>query len=146
MDGFGEADGIRAQWSGLDGQGDGELWIEASEPASSILIVVPVRTGEHAVVVLAGDIDISTTEQVRVAAEQCLRERPQRLSIDVSGLQFCDCSGVRVLRGVLEKADAAGVEFRIVAPNAWIRRVFALADAEDLLSAADIPVFDDFPG
>jgi len=128
----------------MDGFGEvgGERWDEAPELVSPILRVVPVRTGEHAIVVLAGDVDTSTVELVRAVAEQCLQQRPQRLSIDLSSVQFCDCSGVRALRGVRADADAAGVEFRLIAPSAWIRRVFVLAEAEELLDVAVEPALE----
>ncbi len=108
--------------------------------SAPILVVVPVLAGRHAVVALTGDLDLSTADQVRAAAERCLTRRPERLSMDLSGLAFCDCSGIRVLRRTLDDADTSGVEFRLLAPSDWIRRVFTLADAADLLAAStDLP-------
>lgn len=104
-----------------------------------ILMVVPIKTARHAVVALTGDLDLSTAEKVQAAAERCLSARPQRLSMDLSGLEFCDCTGVRVLRGVLQDAQAAGADFRLLAPSDWILRVFSLANAADLLAASADP-------
>lgn len=109
---------------------------QTAEASAPILMVVPVLADRHAVVALTGDLDLSTADQVRAAAERCLTRRPERLSMDLSGLAFCDCSGIRVLRHMLDDADTSGVEFRLLAPSDWIRRVFTLADAADLLAAS----------
>jgi anti-sigma B factor antagonist len=129
-----ELDGSRTTL--LSGDGRQPRWPERQAP---ILVIVPIKTARHAVVALTGDLDLSTAEEVQAAAERCLSARPQRLSMDLSGLEFCDCTGVRVLRGVLKDAQAAGADFRLLAPSDWILRVFSLANAADLLAASTDP-------
>ena len=130
MAGFHEAEDTQARSARRDGQAP-------ESPLPPILTVVPTGDGEHAVLALKGDIDLSTVSEVGAAAARCLQEHPRRLSIDLSGLAFCDASGVRLLRSVLDDAVAAGTQCRLVAPSDWIRRVFALANAEDMLAAVD---------
>jgi anti-sigma B factor antagonist len=109
---------------------------ETDEMALPILRVAAMRVGVQAVVTLEGDIDMSTADTFRAAAADCLGERPARLSIDLSALTFCDCAGVRALQRARCEAAAGDVEFQILAPSGWVRRLFAMAGADDLLAAS----------
>lgn len=91
--------------------------------------------GEHTLIRLAGEIDVTTVEIVTAAASRCLQDHPASLDMDLRSVTFCDCAGVRGLRQVLRDGAAAGTLVRITAPGPQVRRVFTLAGAAGLLTA-----------
>jgi anti-anti-sigma factor len=97
------------------------------------------RDGGEVTLTLTGDIDVTTVEIVREAARRCRRESPALLSLDLRSVSFCDVAGVRALRWAQREAAGAGAEFRIIAPQPMVMRVFILTSALDLLSAAQDP-------
>jgi anti-anti-sigma factor len=94
------------------------------------------RTGAEAVLALAGEIDIATTDRIRAAVAESLREpRPTSLTVDLSGVTFCDCCGIEALEWALGRALRSRTRFRLHGASTRLRRTFALAQAEELLDA-----------
>jgi anti-anti-sigma factor len=100
-----------------------------------ILRTATLRLGTEAILVLAGELDLSSGEQVREAALDCLSEPPEYLSVDLSAIEFCDCAGLRVLEWVRLKAEAGGAGFRLLGAHPRTRRLLAIARADELLAA-----------
>ncbi|WP_445183493.1 STAS domain-containing protein [Pseudonocardia sp. Cha107L01] len=100
------------------------------------LRAVPTHFGGEAILALVGEIDTSNTNIVREAVDQCLARRPDVLLLDVSGLTYCGATGVRGLRWALRRTEADNVEFHLVAPPPWLRRVLTAVRAHDLLAAS----------
>jgi anti-anti-sigma factor len=84
---------------------------------------------------LAGNLDVTTDETVRDSATRCLRDQPDVLIVDLRELNFCDSTGVRVLRWVLRRAALVGATVCIIPPGDHLRRVLTLLGADDLLAA-----------
>lgn len=95
--------------------------------------VLPQR--EQIVVVLEGEIDLATVPLVRTAVEGCVGPLP--VALDLGGVGFCGCVGLRALRRAAEVAAAEGAGLRITAVSYEVRRLFELAAAEDLLSLCE---------
>lgn len=104
-----------------------------------VLQAIAAQADGRAVLTLAGEIDLTTTDLVRDAAARCLEQRPACLALDLGSLTFCDCAGVRTLQWTLRQATAAHAAFRLTTPRPQIRRVLTLTGADDLLAAADTP-------
>jgi anti-anti-sigma factor len=104
-------------------------------PGQPLLAAIPVQLAGHAILILVGEVDLGNAGSVREAASRCLRREPQSLSLDLSALTFCDVCGLRALRWVRAEAESRGVEFRITGADNGMRRLFALAQADDLLAA-----------
>lgn len=104
-----------------------------------VLQATPPQADGRAVLTLAGEIDLTTTDLLRDAAARCLEQRPACLALDLSSLTFCDCAGVRTLQWALRQATAAHAVFLLTAPRPQIRRVLTVTGADDLLAAADSP-------
>src|SRR5437660_1783298 len=103
-----------------------------------ILRVVPVRGASGAVITLAGEIDLSSADQVRAAVADCLREPPPTsLTLDLSAVTFCDCAGVRALEWARHRVRAAQVTFTLAGADARLRRTFTLAQADHLLKTCE---------
>ena len=57
-----------------------------------------VRPGDDGIIVtVSGEVDVGTEGPVRQALLRIMRERGVRLLLDVSGVSFMDCAGLRVL-------------------------------------------------
>lgn len=87
---------------------------------------------------LAGEIDFTTTSIMGTAVDQCLREMPAQMTVDLHAVTFCDCAGGRVLWHAQQQASAAGIRFRLCGLTPPLRRVLTLMQATGLLRAADL--------
>lgn len=88
-------------------------------------------------VVLHGELDLVTVEQLRLILDDALRHAPRRLVIDISDVPFVD---VLSLSTILATADAVrdqGGTAEVRGATRAVRRVCALLNADDVL-AADI--------
>lgn len=65
--------------------------------ASRHLVIVTERHGQRSVLRLLGELDLSTRDLLEDAISRALRHGPRMLVLDLSGLGFMDCSGLRVL-------------------------------------------------
>ena len=111
--------------------------VPGSAPTQPLLRVVPTHFGVQAILALVGEIDTSNAHTVREAVDHCLAQRPEALSLDLSGLTYCGASGARALRWALQRAEADTVKFHLVAPPPWLCRVLTAIGAHDLLAATD---------
>jgi anti-anti-sigma factor len=97
------------------------------------------RTGSDVVVTVSGEIDIATVDRIRSAVAESLREPlPASLTIDLSGVTFCDCCGIEALEWAHGRALRAQARFSLVGASTRLRRTFALARAGDLLDACSL--------
>jgi anti-sigma B factor antagonist len=89
------------------------------------------RTG--ATIVLEGEFDMTGTETFRAVTNEALAAGPRSITIDASGLEFIDSSGLLALMRAREAAGEAGVAFRVSDPSPALRRLVELAGIEGLL-------------
>lgn len=71
---------------------------------------------------VSGELDISSSDSVRPLVEEVLKQRPEQVVFDLSGLQFMDSSGIAVLLTVARSVPT--VELRNVPPI--MRRVIEM--------------------
>jgi anti-anti-sigma factor len=82
---------------------------------------------------LSGEIDLSVASRLGTRLEELRRSR-RRVRLDLSALEFLDCSGVGVILGALADARAEGWALEVdrqVSPLA--ARVIALAELDAAL-------------
>ena len=88
------------------------------------------------VLVLAGDLDLTTVAALTWDLEQALAGQPRRLVLDLDRVTFVDVAAARLLAGSTRSLPAAGPPvLRRASPEA--RRVLALTGLDSLC------VFDD---
>jgi anti-anti-sigma factor len=63
------------------------------------LVIVAEHHGRQSVLRLLGELDLCNKDLLRDAISDALEHGPQILVLDLSGLGFMDCSGLRVLVG-----------------------------------------------
>jgi anti-anti-sigma factor len=86
-----------------------------------------------AVVVVAGEIDLSTVSKLRQTLAHVIAAPRQEVVVDLAAVEFIDASGVGVLVGAAGEAGRAGVKFRLRAPSPSVERVLDLAHLDGAL-------------
>ncbi len=93
--------------------------------------VTVLPDGRAAFVQPHGELDLGTAPVL----EQALRhvEGYDGLVLDLRGLAFSDSSGVHLVVGTCERADARGCELRIVTGPPEVQRVFEITGLQERL-------------
>ncbi|GAA0806356.1 STAS domain-containing protein [Spirilliplanes yamanashiensis] len=76
------------------------------------------------VVTVRGDLDLDTAPALREAFDGALRRPRPRVVVDLSGLQFCDSTGLSAFVVGARHAAAQGGWVRLAAPSDWVRGLF----------------------
>ena len=84
------------------------------------------REGDCTIVTLSGEIDIAYAPALRERLLGLLRPGASRLVVDLSGVTFCDASGLAVLVGVARRAGLLRGFLRLAAPAPLMSTVLRL--------------------
>ena len=90
----------------------------------------------------AGELDLAGSHRLSIAVDELAENGFEDIVIDLRGLEFIDCAGVRVLLAQHAAAVRAGRRLSLIHGCAAIRRVFALTHTLDMLpfrSATGVP-------
>ncbi|MEW1914351.1 STAS domain-containing protein [Kitasatospora sp. NPDC085895] len=75
---------------------------------------------------VTGDLDYEQAPALRRHVEQLVLSPAQRLVIDLSGLEFCDSSGITALLAARRHAQTAGADLALAAVPANTLRILAV--------------------
>jgi anti-anti-sigma factor len=75
------------------------------------------RAPGHIVLAVHGELDIATTASLRDRIALLLEDATKPLIIDLSGVSFCDASGLAVLVGAQRRAKPRGITVALAAPR-----------------------------
>lgn len=103
-----------------------------TEPAAPISIVTT-----DAGLAVTGEIDAHTAPLI---ADAIAGAEPDRIVVDLSGVEFVDSSGLRVLIEAHQQRTGHGRSMVIVNPSVVVRRLFEIAGVDSYLDVADGPV------
>ncbi|MER7922700.1 ANTAR domain-containing protein [Streptomyces sp. NPDC096057] len=109
-------------------------------PASASLKIATRPAGTRIVVVVTGEIDIDTEQTVQTALRLALARSSDGLDLDLSGVGFCDCSGLNALLRVRLLALADGKTVAVRALSEEVDRVFTLTGTSSLFDPDRPPV------
>jgi anti-sigma B factor antagonist len=79
------------------------------------------RDGEHAVIAVTGELDISTRDMLIGAVQAALGAGATSVEIDLSGLRFCDSSGLTALVAAYRIAEADNCRAYVGGASAPVR-------------------------
>jgi anti-anti-sigma factor len=88
--------GLNPQLSSADGAKPTGQWYPMVYGMSPIQVIIDDST-PIAVATLHGELDMATIDPVREALYSLARTSPRGLILDLGGLTFCGCAGVRML-------------------------------------------------
>jgi anti-sigma B factor antagonist len=78
------------------------------------------------VVSVTGELDIATAEQAYIYISDVIDAWPTPVSVDLSGLTFCDASGLSALARIARHARAAGRQFRLTAVRPSLLKIMRI--------------------
>ena len=87
----------------------------------------------HTVLTVAGEIDLSTSDQLDAAVVEALAQETAHLTLDLSEVTFLDSSGLGVIVKALKRAKEATTVFDVVAVNDRVIKVFKLTGLDSVL-------------
>lgn len=100
------------------------------------------RAGTHALVLLSGELDISTVPKLYEQFAQLAHEGVSHVSIDLSRLTFVDSTGLSLLVTEHKRAKALGGELILFSPQPHVRRIIEVTGLEAVLTI--LPAKDDY--
>ena len=83
--------------------------------------------------IAAGELDLTTADRLERAIVEAERATPQRLTLDLAGVDFFDSTGLQILLDADVRARADGRELRVVAGRGEVARVLALTEVDERL-------------
>jgi anti-anti-sigma factor len=81
------------------------------------------RTHGHTVLAICGELDIATTAYLRDQIAIVLKDATTPVIIDLSGVSFCDASGLALLFGARRRARLRGLTVVLAAPRYGMKRL-----------------------
>ena len=102
----------------------------------SLLDIAVVTDEERVVVRLSGEADLSTGAELAAALDRAAALGSDDVLIDVTGVRFCDCSGLRALAAFGAELGQLGRACRLTGASQRLRRLLELAGFTDLLDEA----------
>ena len=86
------------------------------------------------VIRLSGEIDHHGAVGVRSEIDRMISERrPERLALELSGIDFMDSSGIGLIMGRYARMKAAGGELIVRYPSARVKKIFSMAGLERIV-------------
>lgn len=99
-------------------------------------------SGRVATVVVAGDLDLHTVPALREALLAGTKAQPEVLHVDLSGVEFCDSTGMSVLATAAKRMGVLGGRLVISGAQPLPHRVFALTGLSALAEVHPAEVGD----
>ena len=88
---------------------------------------------DHALVLLAGELDASTAGGLYEEFARLSREEVVHVALDLTALEFIDSTGISAIIAEHKRTASAGGELIILTPHRNVRRVFEVTGLMDVL-------------
>ncbi len=97
------------------------------------LTITTRQYGQTCVLHLVGDLDVTTTDQLRTAITSGLTHRPKRLVLDLTELEYTDCAGLsEMVRAHRALASGHGT-LRVTGCRSAVRRLMRVTGTDTIL-------------
>ncbi|MFC5748843.1 STAS domain-containing protein [Actinomadura rugatobispora] len=107
------------------------------------LNVSTASQGGHAVVTATGELDLYTAPRLQTALAGLLREQLDRVVVDMSGIDFCDSTGMNVLLSAFKRLKERGGTLELAAPRPAVRRILQVTGLDSVFTVIDaVPALD----
>jgi anti-anti-sigma factor len=85
------------------------------------------RAPGHVVLAVYGELDIATTASLRDRIADLLENATTPIIIDLSGVTFCDASGLAVLVDARRRAEPRGITVALAAPRRNVSKLLRVS-------------------
>jgi len=93
---------------------------------------------DHTIVTICGEIDLYTAPRLHSELAGLLADgMPARVVIDMSGVEFCDSTGMNVLLSCLRRARERGGELEIAAPKPAVRKILQVTGLDSVFTLVE---------
>ncbi|MFI6273563.1 anti-sigma factor antagonist [Streptomyces sp. NPDC050988] len=94
------------------------------------------QVGARTAVVIAGEIDLDGEQQLKQELRRALAESVTGVDLDLSGVDFCDCSGLNVLLRLRRRALKDAKTVVIQSADPVVERLLAVTETSSLFAPA----------
>lgn len=101
------------------------MTIERVEPLALELSCATDGDGNQ-IISVTGELDIATADQAYIYISDVIDTWPVPVSVDLSGLTFCDASGLGVLARAARHARQAGRQLRLTAARPSLLKIMRI--------------------
>jgi|SRR5215831_20222990 len=86
-----------------------------------------------AVVTAPAEIDIANAGRLAIELDAAVRPGVTALVIDMTFTTFCDSQGLSVIAQTRRRAEAEGVDLRLVTPSPQVRSILAVTELDTVV-------------
>ncbi|TQM72309.1 anti-sigma B factor antagonist [Actinomadura hallensis] len=91
----------------------------------------------HTVVTAVGELDLYTAPRLQAALAGLLREKVDRIVVDLSGVEFCDSTGMNVLLAAMKRLKEQGGSLELAAPRPAVKRILQVTGLDTVFTVTD---------
>ena len=96
--------------------------------------------GDYLVMSVSGEIDLYTAPRLHAELTSALAgDDPVRLVVDLSGVGFCDSTGMNVLLAAHRRALENGGDLALASPRPAVRKILQVTGLETVFTVTDDP-------
>ena len=93
---------------------------------------------DHTIVTISGEIDLYTAPRLHGELAALIADgKPARVVVDMSGVEFCDSTGMNVLLSCLRRARERGGDLEIAAPKPAVRKILQVTGLDSVFTLVD---------
>jgi anti-sigma B factor antagonist len=86
-------------------------------------------------VIASGEIDLYTAPRLHAELAAVIADRaPSRVVVDMSGVEFCDSTGMNVLLSCLRQARELGGEMELAAPRPAVKKILQVTGLDSVFT------------
>lgn len=119
------------------------VWSETAQAGKvrHVELKVSVRSQNDCTVVsVSGEIDLYTSPRLHGELAAALAESgPVQIVVDMSGVGFCDSTGMNVLLAAQRRAQERGGDLELAAPRPAVRKILQVTGLESVFTVLDDP-------
>jgi anti-anti-sigma factor len=90
--------------------------------------------GDHALVMLVGEIDVSTVGQLRERFRELSQAGIRHVSLNLAEVSFLDSTGISLIISENKRVEALDGELILFSPQPMVRRVFEITGVDEYLN------------
>jgi len=96
--------------------------------------------GDHTIMSVTGEIDLYTAPTLQSELMSALGPGSVKLIVDMSGVDFCDSTGINVLLAAHRQARERGGDLQLASPASATRKVLQVTGLETVFTVLEEPV------